>query len=79
MFLARTVMSSPAVAFVYSPLLVVLTTAGIAVPFATGSFINALVGRVEPIGPFAVLAALLLARAALTPCLQRFILAVCGA
>ena len=62
------------VAFVYSPLLIAQTVAGIAVPFATGRFIDALVGGVSPVGPFAALAALLLARAALTPCLQRLVL-----
>ena len=67
-------MSSPAVVLVYSPLLVSQTIAEIAVPFATGRFINALVGGISPSGPFAALAALLLAKAALTPCLQRFIL-----
>ena len=67
-------MSSPAVVLVYSPLLVAQTVAGVAVPFATGSFIDSLVGQTEPVGPFAALAALLLARAVLTPCLQRFVL-----
>ena len=62
------------VMFVYSPLLVAQTVAGIAVPFATGRFIDALVDGVAPVGPFAVLAALLLARAILTPCLQRLVL-----
>lgn len=62
------------VVFVYSPLLVAQTVAGIAVPFVTGRFIDALVGRVAPIEPFVVLAALLLVRAILTPCLQRFVL-----
>jgi len=73
-FLARTVTSSPDVVFVYSPLLVAQTLAGIAIPFATGRFIDALVGKIAPVTPFIVLAALLLVRAALTPCLQRFIL-----
>jgi len=73
-FLARTVMSSPAVVFVYSPLLVAQSIAGIAVPFATGRFINALVCGVKPIGPFVALAALLLVRAVLSPCLQRLVL-----
>ena len=73
-FLANTILSAPMVVFAYSPLLVAQTVAGIAVPFATGRFIDALVGRVAPIGPFAVLAALLLVRAILTPCLQRFVL-----
>ena len=67
-------MSAPMVVFVYSPLLVAQTVAGIAIPFATGRFIDALVGGVAPIGQFAVLAALMLAKSVLTPCLQRFIL-----
>ena len=66
-------MSSPVVVFVYSPLLIAQTVAGIAVPFATGRFIDALVGGTAPVGQFAVLAALLLVKAALTPCLQRLI------
>lgn len=71
-FLAAVVMSSPAVAFVYSPLLAGLTVVGIVVPFAMGRFIDALVGGLPPVAPFAVLAALLAARAVLTPCLKRF-------
>ena len=67
-------MSSPAVVFVYSPLLVAQTIAGIAVPFATGRFINALVCGVKPVAPFVALAALLLVRAVLSPCLQRLVL-----
>ena len=73
-FLARIIISSPAVVFVYSPLLVVQTIVGIAVPFATGRFIDSLVGGIAPVGPFVVLAALLLVRAVLTPCLQRLAL-----
>ena len=70
-------MSSPAVVFVYSPLLVAQTVAGIAVPFATGRFIDALVGRAPPLYPFIMLAALLFARTMLAPCLQRLVL-VCA-
>ncbi len=73
-FLANTIMSAPMVVFAYSPLLVAQTVAGIAVPFATGRFIDALIGGSAPVGPFAILAALLLARAILTPCLQRLVL-----
>ena len=72
-FLAKTVFSSPIIVFVYSPLLVAQTVAGIAVPFATGRFIDALVEGTRPESPFALLAALLLVRAALTPCLQRLV------
>ena len=73
-FLASVILSSPLIVFVYSPLLVALTVAGIAVPFATGRFINSLVGGISPVAPFVLLAALLTLRAVMTPCLQRFIL-----
>ena len=71
--LAAVVLSSPAVIFAYSPLLVALTVSGIAVPFATGRFIDSLVGGLSPRVPFILLAALLLVRSVMTPCLQRFI------
>ena len=73
-FLAKAIMSSPAIVFAYSPLLVAQTIAGIAVPFATGRFIDSLVGGSAPLGPFVALAALLTAKAALSPCLQRLVL-----
>ena len=73
-FLASVVLSSPAVVFVYSPLLVALTVAGIAIPFATGRFIDSIVGERSLSAPFAILAALLAVRAVLTPLLQRLIL-----
>ena len=73
-FLAHTILSSPMIVFTYSPLLVTATIAEIAVPFATGHFIDALINGAAPIRPFAVLAALLLTKAILTPCLQRLIL-----
>ena len=73
-FLASVVLSSPAVIFVYSPLLIVLTAAGIAVPFATGRFIDSLVGGMSPVVPFVLLATLLVARAVMTPVLQRLVL-----
>ena len=73
-FLASVLLSAPVVVFVYSPLLVALTVAGIAVPFATGRFIDAIVGGTPPAAPFIALAALLLVRATATPCLQRLIL-----
>ena len=73
-FLASVILSSPLIVFVYSPLLLALTIAGIAVPFATGRFINSLVGGMSPVAPFVLLAALLALRAVMTPCLQRFIL-----
>lgn len=73
-FLASVVLSSPVIVFVYSPLLVALTVAGIAVPFATGRFIDSLIGGMSPVALFVLLAALLLVRSVMTPCLQRFIL-----
>ena len=73
-FLASVILSSPLIVFVYSPLLVALTVAGIAVPFATGRFINSLVCGMSQVAPFVLLAALLTLRAVMTPCLQRFIL-----
>lgn len=73
-FLAHTILSSPVIVFAYSPLLVAATIAGIAIPFATGRFIDALVGRTPLITPFGLLVALLLLRAAMTPCMQRLIL-----
>ena len=73
-FLASVILSSPLIVFVYSPLLLALTIAGIAVPFATGRFINSLVGGMSPVAPFVLLAVLLFVRSITTPCLQRFIL-----
>ena len=60
---------------VYSPLMIGLSVAGVAAPFATGRFIDALACRQSPAAPFAILAALLILKAALTPMLQRFICA----
>jgi ABC-type bacteriocin/lantibiotic exporter with double-glycine peptidase domain len=78
-FLASLIWSSPVLTFVYSPLLVVQTLVGVVVPFAMGAFIDRLVGgeRASAVTPFAVLAALLLGRAVLTPCLSRLVL-VCS-
>ena len=73
-FLANTIISSPAIVFAYTPLLVAQTVAGIAVPFATGRFIDTLACGHAPLASFAELAALLLVRAVLTPCLQRLVL-----
>ena len=73
-FLAAVILSSPLVAFVYSPLLIVLTVAGIAVPFATGRFIDTLIGGMSPVATFLLLAALLIVRAIMTPCLHRLVL-----
>ena len=73
-FLASVILSSPVIVFLYSPLLIALTVAGIAVPLATGRFIDSLVSGMSPIPPFILLATLLVIRAIMTPCLQRFIL-----
>ena len=73
-FLASVVLSSPMVVLVYSPLLIALTVAGIAVPFATGRFIDSLVGGMPPVAPFVLLATLLVARVVMTPVLQRLVL-----
>lgn len=58
---------------VYSPLMIALSVAGVAVPFATGRFIDALAYQRSPHLPFVVLSSLLISRALLTPLLQRFI------
>ena len=60
---------------IYSPLMIGLSVIGVAAPFATGRFIDALAYRQSPAAPFAVLAALLLLKAVLSPPLQRFICA----
>ncbi len=73
-FLVSLILSSPAVAFVHAPLLVAQTVAGIAIPFATGRFIDALVSGSPAVHPFLTLAALSVASAAVAAFLQRFIL-----
>ena len=73
-FLASILFSSPGVAFIHAPLLIAQTVAGIAIPFATGRFIDALVEGSPAIRPFATLAALSIASAAASAFLQRFIL-----
>ena len=67
-------MSSPLVTFVYSPLLVAQTIAGIAVPFATGRFIDSLIDGTSPIAPFGLLASLLAVQTIMPPCLQRLVI-----
>ena len=57
-FLVSLLLSSPVVAFVHAPLLVAQTTAGIAIPFAMGQFIDALVAGRPAVHPFLKLAAL---------------------
>lgn len=73
--LAQALASSPTILAVYSPLLIVQTLVGIAIPFATGAFIDAVVRRSSPLVPFLVLAALSFSRMMLSPLLQRFLLA----
>lgn len=73
-FLARVLAISPLVIFVYSPLLAIQSLVSVAIPFATGCFIDALVKRVGFVWPFATLGVLLLARAVMTPTLQRLVL-----
>ncbi len=73
-FLVSLLLSSPVVAFVHAPLLVAQTIAGIAIPFATGQFIDALVAGRPAVHPFLKLAALSVASAAGSAFLQRFIL-----
>lgn len=73
-FLASLLLASPSVALVHAPLLVAQTIAGIAIPFATGRFIDALVGGMPPMRPFVTLAVLSIASAAAGAFLQRFIL-----
>ena len=71
------ILSSPVLLLVYTPLLVVQTLVGVAVPFAMGAFIDRLVAGASAAAPFATLAALLLGRAVLTPSLSRLVL-VCS-
>lgn len=72
-FILSTILSSPAILFVYSPLLLGATLIGVTVPFATGRLIDALAYGQPFRAPFLVLSALLLAKALLTPLLERFI------
>ena len=83
-FILSTLAASPGILFVYSPLLVVLTLVGVAVPFATGHLIDGLVMDAQNgaspgtcaqrhFAPLLVLFALLLAKALLTPILQRIV------
>ena len=73
-FLASILFSSPAVAFVHAPALAAQTAAGIAIPFAVGRFIDALVAGTPAVRPFVAFATLSVASAAASALLQRFIL-----
>lgn len=72
-FLVSILLSHPGILFFYSPALLILTVVGVAVPFATGGFIDVLGAHQSPWRPFTVLAALLLVKSLVTPALQRFI------
>lgn len=74
-FLLALLASAPSILFLYSPALVALTLASVATPFATGRFIDAIAYGTPPLRPFALLAALLLAKALVSPLLQRFVTA----
>lgn len=74
-FLLALLASAPSILFLYSPALVALTLASVATPFATGRFIDAIAYGTPPLHPFALLAALLLAKALVSPLLQRFVTA----
>lgn len=74
-FISAILASSPIVLFVYSPLLVGVTIVDVAMPFATGAFINALAYNQAPFRIFAVLSGLLLGKVLITPLLDRFIYA----
>lgn len=74
-FILHLLVSSPSILIVYSPLLIVLTLIGVAIPFATGQFIDALSYHNSPWLAFTSLAVLLALKTMLTPILQRFICA----
>lgn len=61
--------------FVYSPLLVAQTLVGVAAPFATGRFIDALAYGRPFRAPFAVLVALVVVKTLSSPLLERFVCA----
>lgn len=73
-FLLHVLTSSAGVMSLYSPLLIILTLAGVAAPFAMGRLIDALANRQSFVRPFVLLAGLLLFKTLLSPILQRFIL-----
>lgn len=72
-FLGNILFSSKGILLVYSPLLILLTIIGVAIPFATGCLVDALACRCTPHTSFALLSLFLLSRAFLTPILQSFI------
>lgn len=72
-FLVSILVSSPAIVFAYTPLLAATTALGIALPFATGRFIDALVAGGNAIKPFALLATLFIVSTLASSFLRRFI------
>ena len=73
-FLLAVLVSSPAIIYIYTPFTIILTVLGIAAPFATGRFIDTLIKGDAPWVSFTILSGILLAKAAMTPLLQQFIL-----
>lgn len=73
-FLLAVLLSSPAIFYIYTPFTIILTVLGIAAPFATGRFIDTLIKGDAPWFSFTILSGILLAKAAMTPLLQQFIL-----
>lgn len=69
----RVLRASPGIVFFCSPLIVVVALVSTAVPFATGSFVDAITYKQPSHGPFLVLVVLLLLKTLLGPILQRFI------
>ena len=72
-FLAAITMSSTGVMLIYTTLAVALAVTGVAVPFATGRFIDSLAYETSPYTPFMTLAALLVTKTFMSPILQRMI------
>ena len=72
-FILTTLAATPSILFAYSPLLIGLTLIGVATPFATGRLIDSLAYHQPFTRPFAILSALLVVKALLSPLLDRFI------
>ncbi len=69
------VASSPALLYLYTPLLAAQTLLGVVLPFALGAFLDGFVyGHVFPVRAFLLYAAFSLGRLLLEPLLQRFLL-----
>ena len=72
-FILTTLAATPSIILAYSPLLIGLTLIGVATPFATGRLIDSLAYHQPFTHPFAILSALLVVKALLSPLLDRFI------